>query len=193
MTYFPWKCSKQVLIKFLVICQWKYIGWLNSFWTEEQALRSKLLENAKLLKEIYVETKNEEIAGTFSEGKLRQHKTATGEEKSNINEHTVYVAEPKIKKRWQRENFCYWLPYIFRRSALSLSKSNFFLYFPRIKKLQNFGFSRFFSRVIIFAIANLKNISRVFNFTNSTKVCINRENLYPWKLVPLRCTDSLKK
>lgn len=64
------------------------------------------MENAKLLKEIFIETKNEEITGTFSEAKLRQHKTATGEEKSNINEHKVYVAEPRIKKRWQRENFC---------------------------------------------------------------------------------------
>ena len=87
------------------------------------------------------------------------------------------VAKPKIKKGWRQENHYSWLAYIFRRSALALFKSNFFLY------LQGEGggdwkilaFLDFFTG-IIFPIATFKNISRVFNFANSTKIRENREN-----------------
>ena len=44
------------------------------------------------------------------------------------------------------------------------------------QKIAKFWLFEFLLRVIIFAIATLKNISRVFNFVNSTKIWENREN-----------------
>ena len=66
--------------------------------------------------ELFIEPKNEEIAGTFlslaneegkqAEGKSRQQKKASAEERSEIKGHSRYVAKPKIKNGWRQEDYC---------------------------------------------------------------------------------------
>lgn len=57
------------------------------------------MENAKLLKEIFIETKNEEITGTFSEAKLRQHKTEQQEKKKVISMNIRYMLPNRKSKK----------------------------------------------------------------------------------------------
>ena len=129
----------------------------------------------KLIKKLY--PKNEEIVRSFlsvaneeekqAGANLRQQKKQkqTGEEISEIRGQSGYVAKPKIKKGWQQKIIVIdRLIYL----ALFLFKSNFFLCLPRVEISKDFGFSRYFLRIIIFAIVTLKNISRVFNSKNST-------------------------
>ena len=96
----------------------------------------------KLLNQIYIEPKNKEIVGTFltvAMKKRNKQMQIRGNKKSN-----------RRRKKWDQGTF--WIcckskdekrmaP---RKSALALLKSNFFLYLPRVEKLQNFGFSQFF-------------------------------------------------
>ena len=95
----------------------------------------------KLLNQLYIEPKSKEIVGTFltianekgkqADANPRQQKKTTGEETSEIKGHSGYVAKPKMRKGWRQENQL--LPCL-----------NFFLCLPRVEKLQNFGFSKFF-------------------------------------------------
>ena len=74
------------------------------------------------------------------------NKKATGEETSEIKRHLGYVTKPKIKKGWHQENYCTWLAYICRRSAITLFKSNFsFCVFQGWKNYKILAFRDFFA------------------------------------------------
>ena len=110
-----------------------------------------------------------------SRGKIAEAKKVRGEERSEIKGHLGYVAKPKIKKWWRQENYYTWLACVFRRWVPALFKSTFFLCLPSGKIAEVWLFE-IFSRVIVFASATLKNIWRVFNFVNSTKIRGNHRN-----------------
>ena len=79
-----------------------------------------------------------------SRGKIAAVKKATGEERSEIKGQWGYVAKLKIKKGWPQENYCTWIIYIFRRSALILFKSNFWVFQGR-KNRKILAFRYFFA------------------------------------------------
>ena len=101
-----------------------------------------LTQYKKVLSELYVEPKNEEIVWTFhivgneegkqAEAKLQQQKSNREERRSEI---WGIFSNPRPKKDDQ-ENYCTWLAYLFRRSAISLFKSNLILCLPRVEKSQ---------------------------------------------------------
>ena len=104
----------------------------------------------KLLNELYIKPENEEIVGTFfsvanEEEKIEAAKKQQ-EKKSEIKRHLGYVTKPKIKKGWNQENYCTWLAYICRSSAITLFKSNFsFCVFQGWKNCKILAFRDFFA------------------------------------------------
>ena len=83
--------------------------------------------------------------------KRNKPKQNCGSKKSNRRrkkwdqEHSGYVAKPKIKKGWRQENYCTWVAYIFRRLVLTLFKPNFFLCFQGWKNREILAFRDFFA------------------------------------------------
>ena len=72
-----------------------------------------LTQHEKVLNELYVEPKNEEIVWTFlivgneegkqAEAKSQQQKSNREERRSEIKEHSGHFPKPKTKKGWPRK------------------------------------------------------------------------------------------
>ena len=149
----------------------------------------------KLPNELYIEPKNEEIVETFlseanEEGKqaeTKQWQQKKQQEKKEVRSKNIQdiLQNPRSRKGGAKKTIVLdQLMYLEDQLSLCLNQKSFRVFNGR--KIPQFWLSKNFSRVIIFVISTIKNISRVFNFKNSTKIRENRDNKYLRKLVPLQ-------
>ena len=149
----------------------------------------------KLPNELYIEPKNEEIVETFlseanEEGKQAEKKSwqqKRQQEKKEVRSKNIQdiLQNPRSRKGGAKKTIVLdQLMYLEDQLSLCLNQKSFCVFNGR--KIPQFWLSKIFSRVIIFVISTIKNISRVFNFKNSTKIRENRDNKYLRKLVPLQ-------
>ena len=131
----------------------------------------------KLLNELCIKPENEEIVVTFLSVANEEEKieaTKKQQEKKEVRSRDIWdmLPNPRSKKDGTKkiialDQLIYaedQLSPCLNRISLSVSSKG-----GKIAKFQLF---EIFSRVIIFAIAALKNISRVFDFANSTKLVL---------------------